>query len=322
MQDLDTLKMFLSVFYTDQVPPQEIITNLDIDDPILNQAFRHQKGSAVEFFTPKRGEKAKVLSDTIRNGLQSLERHLVQKTSDVKLLEQLRNRLDLSDLITRIEVYDNSHIQGRYAIGAMIVAGPSGFDKKSYRKFTIQNIDGDQNKPSGDDYAMMREVLTRRFKGSLTKNIENNPFPSLLIIDGGLGQLSTAQDVINQLSLDIPILAISKGPNRNAGDETFHMTGIDSFKLADNKAILHYLQRLRDEAHRFAITYHRDKRAKSISASQLDEIPGIGATRKKLLLKYFGSAKAVKEANLQELQQIEGFNKNLAQTIYYYFHSS
>jgi excinuclease ABC subunit C len=215
----------------------------------------------------------------------------------------------------RIEIYDNSHLQGTHPYGVMVVATPQGFEKKSYRKFAIREATPSKG---GDDYAMMREVLHRRFAHAGEKDWA---LPDLILVDGGLGQLNVALKVIEELDVDgITVVGIAKGPDRNAGREKFFQKGRDTFTLPDNDPLMHFLQRLRDEAHRFAIGTHRAKRAKALIFSRLDEIPGIGAARKKALLQHFGSAKGVSLASLQDLQLVSGINKFVAKKIYAYFH--
>ncbi len=219
----------------------------------------------------------------------------------------------------RIEVYDNSHISGTSALGAMIVSGPEGFDKKSYRKFNIKS----ENISAGDDFAMMREVLSRRFKRQLKEDPDRSAptWPDLLLIDGGKGQLSSVMEVLEDLGIsDIPVVAIAKGPDRNAGREDFYLPGKAPFKLAPNDPVLYFLQRLRDESHRFVIGSHRNKRTQKIHKSILDDLTGVGATRKKALLLHFGSAKAVEGAAISDLQKVNGISKALATQIYDYFH--
>jgi len=219
----------------------------------------------------------------------------------------------------RIKIYDTSHIQGTNAIGAMVVAGPQGFDKASYRKFTIKLDEEDAPIP-GDDYGMMKEVMKRRFSGSLSQDQTRNPFPQLLLIDGGIGHLNAVYEVLENLNLSIPVVAIAKGPERNAGKETFYQPGRAPFSLEKHKTVLFYLQQLRDEAHRFAITFHRQKRIKTIERSMLDDIVGIGAHRKKSLLRHFGSTREVARAGIEDLQSVKGISASLAQKIYDYFH--
>lgn len=260
------------------------------------------------------------MDHALQNAKDALTRKLAQSRSEQAHLEALQALLELPTEIRRIEVYDNSHQQGSHAIGAMITAGPQGFDKKGYRKFLIRTAGPGGIQP-GDDYGMMREVLSRRFSGSLREKEDENPLPDLLLIDGGPGQLSAVRTVLNELNLNILVLAIAKGPQRNAGLETFYLEGKAPFNLGHNPSLLHYLQRLRDEVHRFAITYHRARKTKALGQSLLDEVPGIGPKRKKALLQHFGSARDVAAAGVADLQNVEGISAQVAQKIYDYFHS-
>jgi excinuclease ABC subunit C len=257
------------------------------------------------------------------NAREALGRRLAESASQRKLLEGVAETFDLEDVPARIEVYDNSHIQGSNPVGAMIVSGPEGFEKNSYRKFNIKSKD----LSPGDDYAMMREVLTRRFSRLLKearddgKDGNSAVWPDLLLIDGGAGQLSSVHEVLDELGIDtLRVVGIAKGPDRNAGRERFFIRGRSDFQLQPRDPVLYFVQRLRDEAHRFAIGAHRAKRRKAIGATPLDDVPGIGPARKRALLKHFGSAKAVSRAGLMDLQSVEGISSQMAQTVYDYFH--
>jgi excinuclease ABC subunit C len=244
---------------------------------------------------------------------------MAETTSQAKVLRELADTFELPDLPKRIEVYDNSHIMGTNPTGAMIVAGPEGFRKNNYRKFNIKRLETEP----GDDFAMMREVLERRFARLEKEDPDraSGEWPDLLIIDGGKGQLSAACEMMENAGVhDIPVIAVSKGPDRNAGRETFHLPGGRELTLPPNSALLFYLQRLRDEAHRFAIGTHRAKRAKSLTTSSLDEVPGIGPNRKRALLMHFGTARAVKGAALDDLERAPGISKAMARQLYDYFH--
>ena len=244
---------------------------------------------------------------------------MAESATQAKLLRGLADAFGLDGPPGRIEVYDNSHIQGAHAVGAMIVAGRDGFEKNSYRKF---NIKGDDLTP-GDDFGMMKEVLTRRFQRLLKEDAdrENGQWPDLLLIDGGAGQVSTVARIMTEMGVDdIPMVGVAKGVDRDAGKEEFHRPGQRPFALRMNDPVLYFVQRLRDEAHRFAIGTHRAKRAKTIGATPLDDVPGVGATRKRALLAHFGSAKAVARANLVDLKAVDGVSEKLAETIYDYFH--
>ncbi|HRW29657.1 MAG TPA: helix-hairpin-helix domain-containing protein, partial [Emcibacteraceae bacterium] len=249
----------------------------------------------------------------------ALERRVAETASQTKLLAGVADLFDLDSPPNRIEVYDNSHISGTSALGAMIVAGPEGFEKNAYRKFNIKSED----LVPGDDFGMMREVMTRRFKRQLREDPDRNAptWPDLLLIDGGKGQLSAVCSVLEDLGLtDIPVVSIAKGPDRNAGREDFYLPGKSPFKLPPNDPVLYYLQRLRDESHRFVIGSHRTKRAQKMHKSLLDGLPRVGAVRKKALLMHFGSAKAVSDAAINDLQKVDGISQALATQIYDYFH--
>lgn len=315
----DIFSAFLLQFYTGKEIPPYIFTNLPLEDPLLQQALQQTQPHKITLATPQRGTKKTVIETVLKNAYEALQRQLISKKKEGEHLENLSDILDLSQPLERIEVYDNSHIQGTNAIGSMIVSGLNGFEKKHYRKFTIKSTEI----TPGDDFAMMAEVLKRRFQGSLSKDKERSPFPDLVIIDGGKGQLSAAQKVFDDFNIDIPLLAIAKGVDRHAGKETFFTKkSPQGFKLDKQVGTLHYLQRLRDEAHRFAITFHRAKRAKGLKKSLLDNIDGIGAARKRALLQHFGSAVAVKSASIEDIQNVEGISKNLAKKVYLSLHSS
>lgn len=321
LSEQELLANFLALFYEDKTPPEEILINRDMSSDItLLDALSYRRGKSVTMLRPTRGAKLKVVQDAERNALEALERQALKVRSDKKFLRELADFLHIESDIERIEVYDNSHIQGAHAIGAFITAGPNGFEKKHYRKFLIRSAGPDKEITPGDDYGMMREVLSRRFHGGLAADTTRNPMPDLILIDGGQGQLNTVLDVLNNLGINIPVLAIAKGPDRSAGKETFFVAGQPGFKLQDQQSLLYYLQRLRDEAHRFAISYHRSKRGQAIRHSQLDDVPGIGAKRKKALLQHFGSAFAVKDAGIDDLINVEGISENIAKTIYNFFH--
>ncbi|MGR3491484.1 MAG: helix-hairpin-helix domain-containing protein, partial [Shimia sp.] len=254
-----------------------------------------------------------------RNARESLARKMSESATQTKLLKGLAEAFELPEPPTRIEVYDNSHIQGTNAVGGMIVAGAEGLIKSQYRKF---NIKGDELTP-GDDFGMMKEVLTRRFKRLLKEDPdrESEAWPDLLLIDGGAGQVSAVHSILSDLGVDdIAMIGVAKGVDRDAGKEEFHRTGHRPMALRHNDPVLYFVQRLRDEAHRFAIGTHRAKRAKAVSKTPLDDIPGVGATRKRALLAHFGSAKAVSRANLADLKAVDGINEGLAEKIYDFFH--
>ncbi len=307
------LSAFIAQFYRNKPVPKNIIVNLVMEEvPLLQEAL------SCNITMPRRGRYKKAIDFATNNAAQALKRHLALSATRLKMRGALMELFDLDDVPKRIEIYDNSHISGTNMVGAMVVEGEEGFLKKAYRKFNIKHA------AASDDYGMMREVLTRRFKRSLDgdSNFSEN-FPDLLLIDGGLGQLNACRDALEDLGIldEVILVAIAKGEDRNAGREKFFMLGRDSFTLPLNDPVLHYLQRLRDEAHRFAIGSHRARRAKSFTASPLDDIQGIGAKRKKALLLHFGSAKAVSESGIDDLLKVDGISKPLAQKIYGYFNS-
>ncbi|MEM6477721.1 MAG: helix-hairpin-helix domain-containing protein, partial [Pseudomonadota bacterium] len=267
----------------------------------------------------QRGEKAELISGAARNARESLARKMSESATQLKLLRGLADAFDMESPPKRVEVYDNSHIQGTNAVGGMIVAGPDGFLKNQYRKF---NIKGEELTP-GDDFGMMKEVLTRRFKRLLKEDPdrETQAWPDLLLIDGGQGQVSAVHEIMTELGVDdITMVGVAKGIDRDAGKEEFHRMGKAVKALRHNDPVLYFVQRMRDEAHRFAIGTHRAKRAKAMSKNPLDDIPGVGATRKRALLAHFGSAKAVSRANLSDLKAVTGVSEGLAEKIYGFFH--
>ncbi len=316
----EILSSFLTLFYQDTLPPQEILISHSLNEqPLIEEALSITAQRKVHMSVPKRGQRVKILNQAIENAEEALARHLSANQSQLKILNEIADIFELTSMPQRIEVYDNSHIQGTNAIGAMIVAGSQGFDRGSYRKFTIK-LNEDNPLTPGDDYGMMREVMKRRFSGSLSQDQTRNPYPHLLLIDGGIGHLNAVYEVLESLELSIPVVAIAKGPERNAGKETFYQPGRAPFSLEPHKTVLFYLQQLRDEAHRFAITFHRQKRAKTIERSMLDDILGIGSHRKKSLLRHFGSTREVARAGIEDLQSVKGISASLAQKIYDYFH--
>jgi excinuclease ABC subunit C len=270
---------------------------------------------------PRQGAKRKLIDQALLNAREALERRLAENATQRQLLEGVAQCFGLEGAPQRIEVYDNSHISGRNAYGAMIVAGADGFQKNAYRKFSIDP----EGLTPGDDYAMMRQVLTRRFSRALKEDPERDKgtWPDLVLVDGGAGQLGVALEVFAELGVtDVALVGVAKGPDRDAGRERFFMAGRDPFGLEPRDPVLYFLQRLRDEAHRFAIGAHRNKRSSQISQSPLDDIPGIGAKRKKALLHRFGSAKAVARAGLEDLQTVDGISAAVAKKIYDYFNGS
>ncbi len=313
-QILDT---FLAQFYLNKPIPGHIIVSEDLPNrDLLSAALEERSGRKVTIARPQRGEKKSLIEMARKNAEESLARKLAETASQARLLRQMAESFDLDSPPDRIEVYDNSHIQGTNAIGAFIVAGPEGLEKKEYRTY---NIKDDETEP-GDDYAMMREVMRRRF----TRLLKDDKliWPDLVLIDGGKGQLSAVSETLADLGVleRTTLVAIAKGPDRNAGREVFHMPGRSEFMLQPRTPVLYYLQRLRDEAHRFAIGTHRSRRKKQMKTNPLDAIPGVGPGRKRALLSHFGSAKAVKGATQGELEKVEGVSRKLAETIYEYFH--
>ncbi len=316
----EVLEAFLGQFYDTKEPPRQLILSNEIENPdLMSEALSGKLGRKVELLVPKRGEKAELVDSALRNARESLARKMAESATQAKLLRGLAEAFDLAEPPARIEVYDNSHIQGTNAVGAMIVAGPEGFVKNSYRKF---NIRGDDLTP-GDDFGMMKEVLHRRFKRLLTEDPDRQKgmWPDLLLIDGGAGQVSAVAQIMAEHGVeDIPMVGVAKGIDRDAGKEEFHRVGQRPFALRHNDPVLYFVQRMRDEAHRFAIGTHRAKRAKSNMKNPLDDIPGVGAARKRALLAHFGSAKAVSRANLADLKAVDGVSEGLAQKVYDFFH--
>ncbi len=308
----DILAAFMAQFYQSKSIPKQIILSDPVPDPgLFEEALGGKASHRVHLSVPKRGKYRRAVDFVRQNAQQALSRHLALSASRQALRRGVAELFGLDDVPQRIEVYDNSHISGTDMVGAMIVEGEEGFVKNAYRKFNIKTA------RMGDDYGMMREVFSRRFK----KGLESENWPDLVLVDGGLGQLSACREVLAELGIldDVTLVAIAKGEDRNAGREKFFMHGRPAFQLPVNDPVLHYLQRLRDEVHRFAIGAHRTRRAQKITSSPLDGVPGIGAKRKKALLLHFGSAKAVAQAGVDELSRVEGVSSALAQTIYDYF---
>ena len=317
----EILAAFLAQFYDDKPVPALVLLSHELEErELMEEALSAHAGHKVEVAIPQRGEKKLLVDHAVTNAREAMGRKMAESSSQVKLLEGVQRVFGLGELPQRIEVYDNSHIQGANPVGAMIVAGPEGLMKSQYRKFNIRSEDA-----ASDDFAMMREVLTRRFSRLLKEQGdaagEDAAWPDLVLIDGGQGQLSAVKSVLDEMGLsDLPVAGVAKGPDRDAGREHFYVTGKPSFMLEARDPVLYYIQRLRDEAHRFAIGSHRARRAKSMGANPLDEIPGIGPLRKKALLRAFGSAKAVSRASATDLAANEGVSTALAQAIYDHFH--
>ena len=325
----EVLAAFLGQFYERSLAPKLVLLSHTLkEQSLISEALTLRAGHRVRLAVPSRGARRNLIEHARTNARDALGRRIAESASQRKLLNGLAEKLGLEAPPDRIEVYDNSHIQGEHAVGGMIVSGPDGFIKNAYRKFNIRSEQAVKSRSDssrgGDDYEMMREVLTRRFSRALKEDPDRGggQWPDLVILDGGKGQLSVAESVFADLGVDdVGLLAVSKGPDRNAGREQFHMPGRQSFILPPRDPVLHYLQRLRDEAHRFAIGSHRVRRKKAISVSPLGEIAGIGAKRKKALLMHFGSAKAISEAGLADLEAVEGISKTVAEKIYGHFHS-
>jgi excinuclease ABC subunit C len=369
----EILEAFLAQFYDDKPCPRLILISHDIEDrELLAEALATKSGHKIEVLVPRRGEKKDLIEHALANAREALGRKLAETSSQERLLRQLAETFGLPRVPRRIEVYDNSHIQGSNAVGAMIVAGSEGFRKRDYRKFNIRSAD----LTPGDDFAMMREVLTRRFKRLLIEaplpsppakesgeprygapgegtiavaRLDPSPalaslgeplpqgerkllqaapdadeaeslWPDLVLIDGGQGQLGVAHDVLAQLGVDVPMVAIAKGPDRDAGRETFFVPGRDSFKLPPRDPVLYFVERLRDEAHRFAVGSHRARRMRDLREAGLQEIAGIGPTRKRALLHHFGTLKAIERASVTDLMQVDGISAETARRIYEFFH--
>jgi excinuclease ABC subunit C len=305
--EAEILEAFLSSFYAEHAAPKEIL----VSTPLENADFlQNALGCKINFY--QKGNKAKLIARAVENAKAAIERKLAETASVEENLFEMQRVFGLAHLPQRIEIYDNSHNQGSFAVGAMVVATPSGFDKKSYRTFNIKYTEN-----THDDFAMMREVLLRRFERMSDENR-----PDVILLDGGLGQLHAVHEALQNYDLSgITIIAISKGPERNAGKEFYHVIGRESFALPFQSPIAFYMQNLRDEAHRFAIGTHRKKRAKSIYKSQIDEIEGIGAKRKHDLLNFFGSVEQIKGASINDLTKVAGISKKVAEKIYNYFHN-
>ena len=312
----EILNSFISQFYENKSVPKTIIINEAIKEKtLIEKTLSKKESKEISISVAKKGSKLKVINQAIKNAKDSLNRKLYESQNNRDLFDKVAKKFDLETNVSLVEVYDNSHIQGTNSVGALITFGEEGFIKKRYRKFNIKNNQNEQ-----DDYGMMKEVLNRRFKKAIQEKDNYLSFPDLVLIDGGKGQYSSARDALNELGLhDIPIIAIAKGKFRNSGDETFFHNG-KSFKFLKNDPTLFFLQRIRDEAHRFAVSAHRAKRKKGISRSLLDQIEGIGSMRKRALLNHFGSARAVESASLDEIKTVEGVEEKVAKKIYNFFH--
>ncbi len=320
IEEPEVLEAFVGQFYDTKDVPRQVILSHPVENmDLMADALSQKRGTKVEILVPQRGEKLELVEGARRNARESLGRSMAESQAQGKLLRGLAEAFDLDGPPKRIEVYDNSHIQGTNAVGGMIVAGPDGFMKSQYRKF---NIRGEELTP-GDDFGMMKEVLNRRFKRLLKEDPdrETEAWPDLLLIDGGAGQISAVKEIMDDLGVeDVPFIGVAKGIDRDQGKEEFYRPGQSVFALKRNDPVLYFVQRLRDEAHRFAIGAHRSRRSKAVSATPLDDVPGVGAARKRALLAHFGSAKAVTRANLADLKAVDGVSEGLAQKIYDHFH--
>ncbi len=312
----DIINSFISQFYENKSVPSSIILSEDIKERILiEKTLSKKENKQINITVAKKGSKLKVINLAIKNAKDSLNRKIYESQNNKDLFESVAKKFDLETNINMVEVYDNSHMQGTNSVGALIAFGEEGFIKKRYRKFNIKIKKNEQ-----DDYGMMKEVLNRRFKRAVHEKDNFLSLPDLVLIDGGKGQYSVARETINELGLhDIPIIAIAKGKFRNSGNETFFHNGKE-FKFIKNDPTLFFLQRLRDESHRFAISAHRAKRKIGLSRSLLDQIDGIGLIRKRALLNHFGSARAVESASLDEIKSVDGVEEKVAKKIYNYFH--
>lgn len=314
----EVMGAFLGQLYEDLPPPPLLLLSHDPPEAaLIAEALAIKAGRRVELRRPQRGEKHEALEHAATNAREALERRMAEGTAQAALLEGTASVFGLPGAPERIEIYDNSHIQGANAYGVMVVAGPAGFIKQGYRKFAIKSA------ATNDDFAMMREVFERRFGRALREDPARagEDWPDLVLIDGGAGQLSAARQIMEELGLDdLPLVAVAKGPDRDAGREWFHMAGREPFQLPLRDAVLFYLQRLRDEAHRFAITTHRAGRSKALTRSELDEVPGVAAAMKRKLLNHFGSARGVRQAGLADLEACPGVGPALARRIHDHFH--
>ncbi|MDM8011333.1 MAG: excinuclease ABC subunit UvrC [Parasphingorhabdus sp.] len=317
----EVFSSFLMQFYDQMPPPKLVLLDRELPDAeLLAEALSTKADYRVSVSKPQRGDRRRLLTQASRNAEEALDRRLAETSTQAKIMREMVELLELDAVPDRIEIYDNSHIQGTNMVGGMVVAGPEGFRKNAYRKFNIKNPDI----APGDDFAMMREVLERRFSRAQKEDPDRDKgeWPDLVLIDGGKGQMSAARAALAEIGVeDVVMIGVSKGPDRNAGRETFHLPDGRMVNLPMNSPVLFYLQRLRDEAHRFAIGAHRTRRAKSVGHSSLDDVPGIGPARKKALLLHFGTARAVKNASLDDLQGAPGVSATVAQKIYDFFHA-
>ncbi|KMQ85386.1 excinuclease abc subunit c [Lasius niger] len=318
----EIMSAFLGQFYEDKIPPKEIIlSDYPKDEALLLEALEIRRGKKLFFRFPQRGDRKAVLDYVSMNAKEALARHLSEKLSQEKILKRLQEAANLKAIPQRIEIYDNSHIMGTSPYGVMVVAGTEGFMRNAYRKFSIQTA------TPGDDFGMMKEVMQRRFLRMSAEEAKGDKEdwtrPDLLLIDGGKGQVSAVKEILETLGIaNVPVMGIAKGPDRNAGREWFFVDGKKPFQLPPEDLLLYYLQRLRDEAHRFAITTHRKGRGKAFLHSKLEDVPGVGSKRRRALLARFGSLKNIGQATVEELVQVPGVSRRLSQEIYDYFHIS
>ncbi|MGJ3647262.1 excinuclease ABC subunit UvrC [Sphingomonas sp. GlSt437] len=316
----EVLTSFLTQFYEEVPPAKNVFVDRELPEAaLLTEVLSTQAGRRVELSVPQRGTRRRLLDQAKRNAKEALDRRLAESTTQAKLLREVAELFELPEPPQRIEIYDNSHIQGTNALGAMVVAGPEGFRKGQYRKFNMKRAET----VAGDDYGMMREMFQRRFARAQDEDPDREDWPDLVLIDGGRGQLNAVREALEELGIeDVCLVGIAKGPHHGRdGREVFHLMDGREFQLPVNAPVLFYLQRLRDEVHRFAIGAHRDKRAKAIGASPLDEVPGIGPARKKALLMHFGTARAVRGASLEDLQKAPGVSAAVARQVYDFYHS-
>ncbi|WP_341905258.1 excinuclease ABC subunit UvrC [Sandarakinorhabdus limnophila] len=319
VDEAEVLQSFLAQLYEELPPPRELLLDRTLPEAeLLALALSVKAGRKVSLRHAQRGPARKLVEQAQRNAEEAIQRRRAETTTQGKLLRELAEIFELDAPPARIEIYDNSHIQGTNALGAMVVAGPDGFQKGQYRKFNMK----DESITPGDDFAMMKAMLHRRFARLEAEDPdrESGNWPDLCLIDGGKGQVSAVMSALAELGVDVPIVGVAKGPDRNAGRETFYLPSGREFTLPPNAPVMFFLQRLRDEAHRFAIGAHRAKRAKSITQSPLDEVPGIGPARKKALLMHFGTSRAVKGATLEDLERAPGISSQMALAIWQHFH--
>lgn len=319
-EEAEIMEAFLTQFYDDKEPPPLVLLSHAVENPdLVGQVLSDRAGRKVELAVPLRGEKAELLENAARNARESLARRMSESSTQNRLLQGLAEAFDLDGPPARIEVYDNAHIQGSDAVGGMIVAGAEGFIKSQYRKYNIKTAAG----ANSDDFGMMREVMTRRFERLLKEDPDRktDAWPDLLLIDGGAGQVSAVAGILGELGItDMAMVGVAKGIDRDAGKEEFYRDGQPVMALPRNDPVLYFVQRLRDEAHRWANGAHRAKRTKAISITPLDDIPGVGGTRKRALLAHFGSAKAVSRAGVSDLTAVTGISQSMAETVYNFFH--